>query len=624
MSVSKPIKKILSIVGIGLLFATANLLMSSDESAAQNVVFPSDSGVIDVTKSPYNAIPNDSKDDTTAIQRALSQEANGNRIIYLPNGTYLVSDRLNWPQGDRGGLHQKRTIVQGQSQDGAVIKLQDSAPGYQDPDHPKAVIWTGEAPAQRFRNAIRNLSVNTGSGNPGASGIQFIANNQGGIRNVKIISEDCQGKIGLDMSYTEEIGPLLVRGLHVDGFDIGIRTYWKTASVTFEDVTLKNQNVFGWENYGQMTFIRGLKSNNAVPALKNVKDNPSHVVLVDANLAGIGKASSKPAIWNQKSMYLRNLTTSGYETSVKHDDKGRGNEPGISASEVEQWLSHLNPKHLFDTREGSLNLPIEETPKVQWDALSEWATPLDFGGQPDDEVDDTKAIQAAIDSGATTVYLPNGNWRVEDEVKLRGNVQRFLGTEAQLAGSGTIKLAEGTAPVVVVERMEIEDGATFVHDSERAWVLSSLQNPNYTNTSTGTGDLFIDDVVFANPVVFRNQNVWARQLNQETNTQQTSDDAKIINDGGSLWVLGLKTERPGTIVKTINGGRTEVLGAFLYSTGGEKIDPAFINNQSAICLVGLAERSFQDNPIQTWVRETRNGETRTLDTLGKAVLYVGY
>lgn len=598
--------------------------MSSDESAAQNVVFPSDSGVIDVTKSPYNAIPNDGKDDTTAIQRALSQEANGNRIIYLPNGTYLVSDRLNWPQGDRGGLHQKRTIVQGQSQDGAVIKLQDSAPGYQDPDHPKAVIWTGEAPAQRFRNAIRNLSVNTGSGNPGASGIQFIANNQGGIRNVKIISEDCQGKIGLDMSYTEEIGPLLVRGLHVDGFDIGIRTYWKTASVTFEDVTLKNQNVFGWENYGQMTFIRGLKSNNAVPALKNVKDNPSHVVLVDANLAGIGKASSKPAIWNQKSMYLRNLTTSGYETSVKHDDKGRGNEPGISASEVEQWLSHLNPKHLFDTREGSLNLPIEETPKVQWDALSEWATPLDFGGQPDDEVDDTKAIQAAIDSGATTVYLPNGNWRVEDEVKLRGNVQRFLGTEAQLAGSGTIKLAEGTAPVVVVERMEIEDGATFVHDSERAWVLSSLQNPNYTNTSTGTGDLFIDDVVFANPVVFRNQNVWARQLNQETNTQQTSDDAKIINDGGSLWVLGLKTERPGTIVKTINGGRTEVLGAFLYSTGGEKIDPAFINNQSAICLVGLAERSFQDNPIQTWVRETRNGETRTLDTLGKAVLYVGY
>ena len=104
MSVSKPIKKILSIVGIGLLFATANLLMSSDESAAQNVVFPSDSGVIDVTKSPYNAIPNDGKDDTTAIQRALSQEANGNRIIYLPNGTYLVSDRLNWPQGDHGGF----------------------------------------------------------------------------------------------------------------------------------------------------------------------------------------------------------------------------------------------------------------------------------------------------------------------------------------------------------------------------------------------------------------------------------------------------------------------------------------------------------------------------------------
>ena len=48
---------------------------------------------IDVTKSPYNAVPNDGKDDTDAIQNAINDAAKipGTKV-YLPRGTYNLSN----------------------------------------------------------------------------------------------------------------------------------------------------------------------------------------------------------------------------------------------------------------------------------------------------------------------------------------------------------------------------------------------------------------------------------------------------------------------------------------------------------------------------------------------------
>lgn len=576
-----------------------------------DIVFPKDSGVLDVTR--YGAVPNDNKDDTAAIQKALNQEANGNRIIYLPKGTYLISDRLNWPQGDRSGLEHKRTILQGQSRQGTVIKLKDGAVGYQNPKAPKALIWTGEAPAQRFRNAIRNLTVNTGRKNPGAIGIQFIANNQGELRDVTITSEDGQGVMGLDLSYTDEIGPMLVSHLLVSGFDYGIKSSWPTASITFEKIVLNKQNVLGWENFGQTIFIKGLRSHNAVPVLRNLKDSPGSVVLVDAELIGTAGASKYPALQNEKQMFLRNIKTSGYANVVQHQDKGRGNEPGVAAASVSEWLSHGDkPVTLSKSRPTSLNLPMQDPPEIPWDALGQWASPLEFGGVPNDEQDDTAAIQAAIDSGATTVYLPNGTWRIRGNLIVRQNVRRLIGTEATLSSqdSATLQIANGKSSIVKLERLDTRGIINLSHDSERTLVLSSLTlSGKYSNT--GRGDIFIENVV-GGPFYFRQQNVWARQLNQETNTEETADEAKIVNDGGSLWILGLKTERAGTIIKTINQGKTEVIGGFIYSTGGSKMKPAFVNQESSLSLAGVVERNFNNQPFRIWVEAIHGGKSQTL------------
>ena len=260
---------------------------------AENIVFPADAGLVDATKAPYFAKGDGQTDDTAAIQRALDDHPNQGAIIYLPNGVYLVSDTLRWPHGKGGGAEEKRTILQGQSRAGTVLRLRDECPGYEDPRHPQAVIWTGRAPAQRFGNEIRNLTIDTGSGNPGASGLQFIANNQGGMYDVTILSGDGQGTAGLDMAFTDDQGPCLIKNVRVVGFDIGVHLAGGVSSVTLEHITVEHQNRFGVRNDGQPTSLRGLKSLNEVPAFVAAG---SLTTLVEADLRGTGAASAEPAM----------------------------------------------------------------------------------------------------------------------------------------------------------------------------------------------------------------------------------------------------------------------------------------------------------------------------------------
>jgi hypothetical protein len=140
----------------------------------------------------FGAKPDDDLDDTAAIQQSLDQHPSGNRIIYLPPGRWIVRDTLKWPAGARGGLEQKRTILQGAGPSLTILYLPDATPGFAD-EKPKPLIWTGNSPAQRFRNAVRDLTIEVGRGNPGAIGLQFNASNQGTIRNLTLRAAEAFG-----------------------------------------------------------------------------------------------------------------------------------------------------------------------------------------------------------------------------------------------------------------------------------------------------------------------------------------------------------------------------------------------------------------------------------------------
>jgi len=457
-----------------------------------NLVFPTDMGVIDVTQAPYFATPNDTTDDTDAIQAALDDHPNGNRIIYLPNGTYRVSSGLIWGFSGSASTSFKRTMLQGQSQDSTIIQLVDSASGFGDPNHPQYVIRTAPIgfSADAFRNAVRNLTVNTGSGNPGAIAIQFFGSNQCRIERVTIQSEDGEGVIGLDLGYNRDNGPGLVRHLVVEGFDVGIRFEGVVNSFSMEHVTLMNQNVYGIENQQQVFNIRGLTSINSVPAIYN-GPNSATLTLLEANLSG--GTSGTPAIINaSNNLYVRDMIVSGYDTTIRNEEAALAH---VLADTVHEYSTRAIDT-LFASPTTSLRLAIEETPEVPWDDLSDWVNIESYGANGSNPNDDTEAIQRAIDAGKTTVYIPSGGtYRIDGILYVRGNVRRIIGGEGRLTGAGVIIVEDGTYPEVIMERLYGSGSQIkLILRTSRTFILSSVSGPGPEIVCEGDGDLFLDDV----------------------------------------------------------------------------------------------------------------------------------
>ncbi|BAY61252.1 hypothetical protein NIES22_13130 [Calothrix brevissima NIES-22] len=595
-------------------------------SVKENIVYPENATVVDVTAPEYGAIPNDSQDDTAAIQKALSRYPAGSRVIYLPNGVYNISNSLYWPKGKRFRSDYKRTILQGQSTEGVIIQLQDNSPNFQNTEKPRPVVSTGFDPdenpksedfraskiAQRFSNSVRNLTINIGNKNPGAEGLNFAANNQGAVRSVKIISPDGQGTTGLALTHGE-IGPLLIEDVEIVGFDNGILTNNGINSVTLQNITVRDQNRAGIYNGGQVMSLEGFSSFNSVPAIINGK-NPhegnepgSILTLVNAKLTGRGKANKTVAISSAGFVYARNVTSSGYRNLFTSN--ARKAEKNLKNAAVDEFTSRPILSN-FPSPERSLQLPIKQFPKLEWDDRKNWASVEKFGANPKDKKDDTAAFQAAIDSGATTVFVPNtGRFTIDGSLKLRGKVQRFLSTGGVIEGDGEIVADNGNQPTLIVENFFVgyKSKLRWKTVANRTVVFRSIMHLDLE--SQGTGDLFIDDASmgqlrFLNP----KQSIWARQINPEGGSA-----TNVVNNGAKLWILGMKTEKAQTKIETANGGLTELLGALIYATSKEdpKVPLFRINNASA-SFAGVGEAYFDKDTYEIWVEETRGSNTKIL------------
>ncbi|MCC5840040.1 MAG: hypothetical protein JJT96_07945 [Opitutales bacterium] len=599
------------------------LLNAVPASRADTAIrYPADGGVIDVTNLPpgihggISAVPDNGLDDTAAIQAALDAFPNGNRIIYFPNGVYHISDTLTWPAGVPGATDFKRTIFEGETRDGVILRLFDESPGFTDAAAPKAMIFTGpSAPAQRFRNAVRNLTLDTGSGNPGAIGLHFSASNQGTVRDVTIRSGDGSGLVGLDLRGNEN-GPLMVRGLRVEGFDKGISMNAAINGIVMEDIHVEGQNIHGIDATGQILTIRRLTSVNSVPAIwhgdPNARDGAGGfggiprggmLTLLDSTLTGTPGAEAFPAIWGQGFAFIRDVQTSGYLRAYQRSTLGGINT--VNTPEITEYAPTPFLR-LFDNAPlGSLRLPIEEIPEPARDPVETWVNVETFGAISG-AADSTSAIQAAIDSGAGTVYFPGGKtFRIASDLFVRGSVNRFIGLEGRLESApGTrIFFEEGTAPVVVMERFS--GFPSIVHDATRTLVVRNIIG--HGGLSTGSGDLFVEDVAiggwqFLHPA----QRAWFRQLNVETATV-----TNILNAGARVWILGLKTERDGIKIETTDGGFTEVLGAHIFDTGQPPPEmPLFRVENASATFAGVATSTFNSTNYQILVEEVRGGESR--------------
>ena len=273
---------------------------------------------------------------------------------------------------------------------------------------------------------------------------------------------------------------------------------------------------------------------------------------------------------------------------------------------------------------------------MPWHPLEEWASVTAFGlprtlelvhqksGKKQKVEDWSEALQRAIDSGAKTVYFPpgKGGYGIYGPVRLRGNVERIIGCEVPLGKvvestehatvyqpeSRTVFILEdGAAPAVVVERFDTWYGAPrFEQRSKRALVIASMSFYEL-DTQPGTGHVFLEDVR-CNNVTVRGSKLWGRQVNAEGH-----EDARIVNDGGQTWILGLKTENDPTIARIANGGISEFLGGFIYANKNHVPDKLmFINDNSTVSLTIGESVTRRGKAFPVIVEEIRGGEKRQL------------
>ena len=184
-------------------------------------------------------------------------------------------------------------------------------------------------------------------------------------------------------------GPSLVKNVSIDGFERGIRTFHSVYSITLENITLKNQTFAGIQNTSNALAIRNLQSDNSVPAIKN--RGSGLIVVLDGNFQGGSPRES--AIDNTAQVYARNIQAQGYSSAIKNWDET------LPKLAYDEYIS-APVSSLFDSPTRSLNLPIEETPVFHDNNLDNWANIRDY-----------PSIQAAMNSGKSTIYFPTGKTR---------------------------------------------------------------------------------------------------------------------------------------------------------------------------------------------------------------------
>lgn len=589
---------------------------SAEIVASPSLALPVESGYVNVKD--FGAKGDSKTDDTEAFNsvfgRGKSDEGGSIRAIYIPNGVYLVSDTIAW--GD------KKKDVWGESRAGVIIKLKDNCPGFQDIKHPKKVLQIEYGHGgQNFFQRIRNLTIDVGMGNPGAIGMGYHTNNSGGVYQVTIRSSDPQkqGLIGLSLDKAWP-GPGLIQNVNIDGFDTGIFITHDQYSMTFEHITLTNQRKVGFVNTSNTVAIHDLKSRNQVPAIEN-QGKMALMVLVDAELTEGNPESTAILNHAQAVLFARDLKTQGYKWAI---DNQAGQRQKLPGSPIEEFVSH-RISSLFSEPKKSLQLPIEDPPEIPYGDPNRWVSVRKFGAQPNDQKDDGVAIQKAIDSGAEVIYLPAGTYTSKQSIRVRGNVRRLFGLQAQvifnIPGQPAFIIEDGVSDAIAVN-VNTNYGNQCSYWIEQASSRTLVMGyGSYINTVPG-GKVFIEDVVSV-PLVFDHQKVWIRQIN----TESYEHNPHIINKGSDLWILGLKTEKDRTIIGTYEGGRTEVLGGLLYKNR-ERIGPApaFINEDSSVSLIYRNKGEI----YQTQVLETHDGISKQFSfqdlpaSHGRMPLYVGY
>ena len=646
--------------------------IAGDRHPAINCVYPPEAffhnnkggTVLDITKAPFGAKGDGKTDDTQAFVKAYDfvlreqdkigysatamlntnpknfapnpegypsdgppKSNDASFIIYIPNGTYLVSDTIIYSMPDRTPSKRRDVFLRGsgtpeekptgwerviwirfvgQERDKTVIRLKDNAPGF-GVGQEKAVISYGKSAFNNRKaiNALRNLTVDTGRGNAGAVAVDFTGANAAQISNVTLRSSDGLGSCGLLMKRPPVIG--YHSDITIEGFDYGMvsRVGHATAPV-FEWVTLRGQNQAGVlleeqgkdeGGHGQATLaMRHVRSEGAAPAARLAVDG-GHLVMLDSQLNTTGNAPAVDLVQGQ--LFLAGVETNAKVVVETHDGKalrGRKTELTDSAQPVTKVDVYVSGQTVAgDTDTALARMAVQEAPTDLWpQSPDEWATPAQFGALADGVSDDTAAIQAALDAGKPWVFLTQGNYKTSAPLRVPATVRHINGMFRYNSKLEFTVSENGDAPLIFSDLFFSD----ISHDAKRPLVMDMALS-QYSNTPRAAGST-VWMLNGSYPAARRNParvNVFAWSMNNE------GKGLPVVFDRTRTWVLGMKTER-GPVLTAKGGSRVEIYGATIGVRPG---DPAVRVEDSQLVLV--ANSSAGDWPSdKIAIAEVRGGK----------------
>lgn len=646
----------------------------------ENVVFPPQAkAVLDVTKEPYCLDPTGKEDCTQKLRQLLDDLMSkivadmkyvydllrdvpnntyinvSNRkldniimavdplintqipMIYFPNGTYLVSDTVSYTLRNLrnsmyhfspGGFEMNRCIrFIGQSQHGTVIKLKDNCPGFEyGQERPVINIMLGERSNTAMSNYVENLTIDVGKGNPGAVGLVYFVNNTGAIRNVTIKSSDenHEGAIGLWIR-GEHVSACNSYALTVDGFKYGVMVTPYRTHTYFENITLRNQTMYGMKIDNNATQIIGMKAEVDVPAVF-LAGPAAHVVLTDAEI--VSKGTDYVAIkYELGCIYMRNIRTKGFYAAYDQNWLSFTIPDGY----IEEYCN-LDTYTLFDKEARGMNLKVPPVPDVELEQdFSKWLCVNEVGAVGDGVHDDTETIASAFASGKPVIYFQPGRYVITRPIDIPATVKHIhfmfcdivAGEELkQMADDAVFRITGESDEVLFMEKLFSWYDCMgwmrmFRHDSKRTVYMRDMHTQGcafYFNTVPGA-EVFLENcantigmkAVYGDvpSMEFNGQTVWCHSVNPERSV------IKTINRGGTLWWSGFKTEQEGPINVTTDGGTTEILGGVAVAGDGRSI-PLIDNQNSNVSAVfaTLGVRPRTVYPIA--VREVRGYEEKII------------